>query len=125
MSIILADRATENSAYAIKGIQFLDEDNTPTLPNSAPTWSMCRSGGEILHTGTLSISLTNTLVFNGAQLIIDNSELTTSRNNNGATILSAERRVTVNGQVNTSLGNDLEVSQEFIFWIDNIVCIGN
>lgn len=124
--ITLSDRCEEGSTYAIKGIQFIDEGGDAILPNENPTWTMCDVNGNVLHSGTITAALSSNLILSGEQTTVLSSELATAKYNTvlGKKVYYVQRTVTVRGLINSTLGNGLPITQEFIFIIDNIDCIG-
>lgn len=120
--IKLTDTCQEGSTYAIKGIQFLDEDDTPVIPNTNPTWTMEGADGTEIDSGTLTASSSMDLVLSGTQTTITSSELASSRVSNvyNKKVFYVTRYVTIESTVNSTLGNNLPVTQAFYFEIENI-----
>lgn len=121
--IQLSDKAEEGGTYAITGISFKDEAGADVLPNLDPTWSLCKEDGTVIDNGTLQAGLSMDLVLSGDQLAVSSDELTTFNTVLGKKVYYVNRSVFVRGVIDSSLGNDLPVTQEFIFLIDNITCL--
>ena len=124
--ITLTDRCEEGTTYAIKGIAFTDEDGTAVLPNSDPTWCLCNEAGTELDSGTLTAGLSMDLVLSGEQTTITADELSKAKYQQiyGKRVYQVVRTVTIRGVINSTLGSDLPVTQEFFFLIENLDCIG-
>ena len=123
--IKLTDTCKDASTYAITGIQFLDEDLTPALPKSNPTWTMCGADGTEIATGTITAGLSMTLVLSGTQTTVTASELQYARSSNvlNKKVFYVTRTVAIESVIDSTLGNNLPVTEQFYFEIENIGCI--
>ena len=123
---ILELAASENGTYAIDSIQFLDEDDSVVTPNT-DTVKYCltdKSGTVINSREEVAIvsAASMTVLLSGDDLAVS-GEADKTFTRNGAIIKQYQRHVAVRGVINSTLGNDLPVTKEFIFYIEDIVCL--
>lgn len=123
---ILTLAAAENGTYAIDDIQFLDEDDNAVVPNAdTVTWCLTDNDGNVINNRedvALTSALSMTIVLSGDDLEVSgNPERTVKKNYFDIEIY--QRRVAIRGEIDSTLGNDLPVTKEFAFNIENIVCL--
>lgn len=123
---ILTLKASERGTYAITNIQFLDEDDT-VIPPKTDTCKYCltdKAGVVINAKQDVIIPTTPTmnLVLSGDDLAVSGTPDKTFTSN-GVITKQYQRHVALRGTVDSTLGNDLPVTKEFIFFIEDIVCL--
>ncbi len=129
---ILSTNASEEGTYAIDEIQFLDSQDTPAAitPEAASvTWCLTDKNGDIINSREdVAITSTSsmTIVLSGDDLAISGvADKFTPRD--GVIIELYQRHVLVQGLVDTVIGTETldntPVTKEFIFYIENIVCL--
>ena len=123
---ILTEAASENGTYPITGIQFKDETKTARVPNADTiTWCLTDNTGNVINDREdvpLDSSLTMVVLLSGDDLGVSGSpDETITRD--GFLVKQYKRRVAVRGEIDSTLGNDLPVTKEFAFNIENIVCL--
>lgn len=129
---ILTKNASSEGTYAIDGIQFFDasEIPVPIIPEAGTVfWCLTDKNGGVIN-GRQDVAVTSalsmTIVLSGDDLA---SEGTADRyiTRDGAIIELRERRVAIKGEVDTVIGTETldntPVTKEFIFLIENIVCV--
>ena len=129
---ILSANASEEGTYAIDEIQFLDSQDTPvavTPEADSVTWCLTDKNGDIINNRE-NVAITSassmTIVLSGDDLAVSGSvDKYVTRDN--VIIQQYQRHVLVQGEVNTVIGTETlvntPVTKEFIFYIENIVCI--
>ena len=129
---ILDTNASEEGTYAINEIQFLDSQDTPvavTPEAGTVTWCLTDKNGDIINSREdvpITSAASMTIVLSGDDLAISgNADKYDTRD--GVIIKLYERHVTVQGLVDTVIGTETldntPVTKEFIFYIENIVCL--
>lgn len=130
--VILDTNASEEGTYAIDNIQFLDSQDTPvaiTPVAVSVTWCLTDKNGNVINNreAVPIISASSmTIVLSGDDLAI-NGTADKFVTRDGVIIEQYERRVSVQGLVDTIIGTETldntPVTKEFIFYIENIVCL--
>ena len=129
---ILSTNASEEGTYAIDDIQFLDSQDTPvaiTPEAGSVTWCLTDKNGNIINSREdvpITSASSMTVVLSGDDLAISgNADKFDTRD--GVIIEQYERHVLVQGLVDTVIGTETldntPVTKEFIFYIENIVCL--
>ena len=129
---ILDTNASEEGTYAIDEIQFLDSQDTPaavTPEAGSVTWCLTNKNGDIINSREdvpITSASSMTIVLSGDDLAVSgNADKYDTRD--GVIIKLYERHVTVQGLVDTVIGTETldntPVTKEFIFYIENIVCL--
>lgn len=115
MSTKLSEKAQEGSTYAIR-VDFTvkadpdDTVGTPFTPNSGLVWSLKDKDGAVINgrnAEAIASAESITIVLSGADLALTGG--------------SARRFVTVKGQFNGVLGDNLSLIGEASFQIENLV----
>jgi len=123
---ILTLIASEEGTYVIDDIEFLDINDSVVTPNAdTVTWCLCDKNKNIINSRedqALVSAASMTVTLSGDDLAISGTEDKIFIRS-GFMIKQYERHLAVRGGVNSTLGNDLPVTKEFIFNIENIVCI--
>ncbi len=129
---ILSTNASEEGTYAIDEIQFLDSQDTPvaiTPETGTVIWCLTNKNGDIINSRedvAITSASSMTIVLSGDDLVISgNADKFETRD--GVIIELYERHVFVQGLVDTTIGTETldntPVTKEFIFYIENIVCL--
>ncbi|KKN06567.1 hypothetical protein LCGC14_1075830 [marine sediment metagenome] len=129
---ILDTNASEEGTYAIDDIQFLDSQDPPvavTPEVGSVTWCLTDKNGTIINSREdvpITSASSMTIVLSGDDLAISgNADKYVTRN--GVIIEQYQRHVLVQGLVDTVIGTETldntPVTKEFIFYIENIVCL--
>ncbi len=129
---ILSTNASEEGTYAIDEIQFLDSQDTPaavTPETGTVTWCLTNKNGDIINSRedvAITSASSMTIVLSGDDLVVSgNGDKHITRD--GVIITLYERHVLVQGLVDTTIGTETldntPVTKEFIFYIENIVCL--
>ena len=129
---ILDTNASEEGTYAIDEIQFLDSQDTPvaiTPEVGSVTWCLTDKNGDIINSREdvpITSASSMTIVLSGDDLAVSGSaDKHVTRD--GVIILQYERHVLVQGLVDTVIGTETldntPITKEFIFYIENIVCL--
>ena len=129
---ILSTNASEEGTYAIDEIQFLDSRDTPVIvipETGSVTWCLTDKNGTIINSREdvpITSASSMTIVLSGDDLAISgNADKYVTRN--GVIIEQYQRHVLVQGLVDTVIGTETldntPVTKEFIFYIENIVCL--
>ena len=129
---ILDTNASEEGTYAIDDIQFLDSQDPPvaiTPEASSVTWCLTDKNGTIINSRedvAITSASSMTIVLSGDDLAISgNADKYVTRN--GVIIEQYQRHILVQGLVDTVIGTETldntPVTKEFIFYIENIVCL--
>ena len=129
---ILDTKASEEGTYAIDEIQFLDSQDTPvavTPEVGSVTWCLTDKNGTIINDRedvAITSASSMTIVLSGDDLAVSGS-VDKYVTRDGVIIQQYERHVLVQGEVNTVIGTETlvntPVTKEFIFYIENIVCL--
>ncbi len=129
---ILSTNASEEGTYAIDEIQFLDSQDTPvaiTPETSTVTWCLTDKNGNIINSREdvpITSASSMTIVLSGSDLTISGAA-DKFDTRNGVIIELYQRHVLVQGLVDTTIGTETldntPVTKEFIFYIENIVCL--
>lgn len=130
--VILDTNASEEGTYAIDEIQFLDSQDTPvaiTPEVGSVTWCLTDKNGNIINSREdvpITSASSMTIVLSGDDLTISGSA-DKFEIRDGVIIEQYERHVSVQGLVDTVIGTETldntPVTKEFIFYIENIVCL--
>ena len=111
MPTILRTRAKENSTYIVT-VTFYDEDGNQ-VPPTAVQWSLTDKSGTVIN-GREDVVLSPAeeveIVLYGADLAV-------------GTPTAAQRYLLVEASYNSSLGSNLPLNEEALFFIDGIVDI--
>ena len=129
---ILSTNASEEGTYAIDNIQFLDSQDTPvavTPEAGSVTWCLTDKNDNIINSREdvpITSASSMTIVLSGDDLAISgNADKFVTRD--GVIIELYQRHVLVQGLVDTVIGTETldntPVTKEFIFYIENIVCL--
>lgn len=129
---ILTLAASEEGTYAIDEIEFLDSHDTPvaiTPEADSVTWCLTDKNGNVINSREdvpITSASSMTIVLSGDDLAINgNADKFVTRD--GVIIEQYERHVSVQGLVDTVIGTETldntPVTKEFIFYIENIVCL--
>ena len=129
---ILDTNASEEGTYAIDDIRFLDSQDTPvavTPEAGSVTWCLTDKNGTIINSRedvAITSASSMTIVLSGDDLAISgNADKFETRD--GVIIELYQRHVLVQGLVDTVIGTETldntPVTKEFIFYIENIVCL--
>ncbi len=130
--VILDTNASEEGTYAIDEIQFLDSQDTPvaiTPEADSVTWCLTDKNGTVINSREdvpITSASSMTIVLSEDDLAISGTadKLVTR---DGVIIEQYERHVSVQGLVDTVIGTETldntPVTKEFIFYIENIVCL--
>ena len=129
---ILDTNASEEGTYAIDDIQFLDSQDTPvaiTPETGTVTWCLTNKNGDIINSledVAITSASSMTIVLSGDDLAISGTaDKFVTRS--GVIIEQYERHILVQGLVDTVIGTETldntPVTKEFIFYIENIVCL--
>ena len=129
---ILFTNASEEGTYAIDDIQFLDSQDTPvaiTPEADSVTWCLTDKNGDIINNREdipITSASSMTIVLSGDDLAISGvADKFVTRD--GVIIEQYQRHVLVQGLVDTVIGTETldntPVTKEFIFYIENIVCL--
>ena len=121
---VLSLPASEEGTYAVDDIEFLDEDDTVLTPlTDTVTWSLCDSAeNSIREDVAIASAASMTVTMSGTDLSVSGYPDKVIKRK-GVKINTYERHLYVTGRVNSNLGNNLPTTKEFIFFIENIVCI--
>ena len=123
---VLTLLASDKGTYAITNIQFIDEDNTPVTPNTDTVkYCLTDKAGNVINDKkeiAITSALTMQIVLSGDDLAVSGTPDKIVKNKD-VTINQFERHIAVSGEVNSTLGDDLPVTKEFVFYIEDIVCI--
>ncbi len=129
---ILDTKASEEGTYAIDEIQFLDSQDTPVavIPETGSvTWCLTNKNGDIINSREdvpITSSSSMTIVLSGDDLAVDGTA-DKYDTRDGVIIKLYQRHVLVQGLVDTVIGTETldntPVTKEFIFYIENIVCL--
>ena len=130
--VILDTNASEEGTYAIDEIQFLDSQDTPveiTPEADSVTWCLTDKSGNVINSREdvpITSASSMTIVLSGDDLAISGTaDKFVTRD--GVIIEQYERHVSVQGLVDTVIGTETldntPVTKEFIFYIENIVCL--
>ena len=129
---ILDTNASEEGTYAIDEIQFLDSQDTPaavTPETGTVTWCLTDKNGDIINSREdvpITSASSMTIVLSGDDLAISGS-VDKYVTRDGVIIQQYQRHVLVQGLVDTVIGTETldntPVTKEFIFYIENIVCL--
>ena len=129
---ILSANASEEGTYAIDEIQFLDSQDTPvavTPEVGSVTWCLTDKNGDIINNREdvpITSASSMTIVLSGDDLAVSGT-VDKYVTRDGVIIKQYERHVLVQGLVDTVIGTETldntPVTKEFIFYIENIVCI--
>ncbi len=129
---ILDTNASEEGTYAIDDIQFLNSQDTPvavTPEAGSVTWCLTDKAGTIINSREdvpITSASSMTIVLSGDDLAISgNADKFKTRD--GVIIELYQRHILVQGLVDTVIGTETldntPVTKEFIFYIENIVCL--
>lgn len=123
---ILSLLAPEEGTYAVDEIQFLDTDDSIITPNTdTVTWCLTDKNKNIINgkeEESIDSEESMIVVLSGLDLAVS-GEADKIFVNNGVTIKYYQRNLTVKGRVNSNIGNNLPSTTEFVFFVENIVCI--
>ncbi len=129
---ILDTNASEEGTYAIDEIQFLDSQDTPiaVIPETGSvTWCLTDKNGTIINSREdvpITSASSMTIVLSGDDLAVDGTA-DKYDTRDGVIIKLYQRHVLVQGLVDTTIGTETldntPVTKEFIFYIENIVCL--
>lgn len=123
---ILSLLAPEEGTYAVDEIQFLDTDDSVITPNAdTVTWCLTDKNKNIINgkeEESIDSEESMIVVLSGLDLAVS-GEPDKIFVNNGITIKYYQRNLTVKGRVNSNIGNNLPSTTEFVFFVENIVCI--
>lgn len=130
--VILDTNASEEGTYAIDDIQFLDSQDTPvaiTPEAGSVTWCLTDKNGNVINNREdvpITSASSMTIVLSGDDLAISgNADKFETRD--GVIIEQYERHVSVQALVDTIIGTETldntPVTKEFIFYIENIICL--
>ena len=121
---VLSLHAAEEGTYSVDDIEFLDETDAAVTPNAdTVTWCLCDSAeNQITCDNAITSAASMTVLMSGTDLSVS-GEPDKVIKRKGVKINTYERHLKVSGEIDSSLGSDLPVTKEFIFFIDNIVCI--
>lgn len=102
-------------------ISVTDSEGTAVTPKTDLLWTLCKADGTVVDTGEVTAALSMIVILSGDQLAISSDELDTASYNLvfGKKVYYVKRSLTVSTTIDTDIGNDLPVTQEFIFLIDN------
>jgi len=123
---ILTLAASEKGTYAITGIQFLDEDDEIVTPIATTVkWCLTTKAGVVINNKqniTIISAASMNIVLSGDDLAVSGAPDKTFIAN-GVETKQYQRHVAIQGAINSTLGEALPVTKEFIFFIENIVCL--
>ena len=102
---------------------FRDEAKAATTPNAGTvTWTLTDKNGNVKNSREdVAIDSANPVVVNleGEDLTAEDADIFTTEQ--GVKIAKAERRLSIYGEIDTSLGNDRPTTMELIFFVYKIV----
>ena len=123
---ILELAASENGTYPIDDIQFLDETDTARVPNTDTVkWCLTDKLGNVINgkeDEPLASALSMIVLMSGDDLEVS-GEADKTFTRKGAIIKQYQRNVAVRGEIDSDIGNDLPVTKQFIFFVEEIVCL--
>lgn len=121
---VLSLPASEEGTYSVDEIEFLDTDDTVITPNAdTVTWCLCdKNKNEIRCNVAIDSAASMTVTMSGTDLSVSGYPDDVIKRK-GVKINRYERHLKVSGEINSNLGNNMPVTKEFIFHIEDIVCI--